>query len=60
MVKRQRTEFKAIRMTEEEIGWVDALAEADGVSASDAIRLLVRRGYKERFPDAQPKKKTSK
>jgi hypothetical protein len=37
-----------ILLTEHERVWIDALAEADGVTMSDAIRLLIRQAAERR------------
>jgi hypothetical protein len=36
---------------------VQALADADGVSASDYVRLFIRRTYAEKFGDKKPKRR---
>ncbi len=36
---------------------LQALADADGLSASDIVRTLIRRAYSERFGDRKPPKK---
>jgi hypothetical protein len=46
-----------VRMAAEERAMLEALAEGHGVSASDYIRIVVRRDYAERFGDKKAKKK---
>ncbi len=46
-----------IRVSEEEIAMLESLAEADGVTVSDYVRLFVRRVHAERFSDKKPKTK---
>jgi hypothetical protein len=38
-----------IRTTDEEIAMLAAVAEADGVSSSDVLRLFIRRAHAARF-----------
>jgi hypothetical protein len=45
-----------MNLSEEERAMLEALSEADGVTASDYLRLLIRRQHQERF-GAKPKKK---
>ena len=45
-----------IRIAAEEIAMLAALAEADGVSQSDYVRLFIRRAHAERFPPKQRKR----
>lgn len=44
-----RTETFNMRITPDEARMLKELAEADGLSASDVVRLQVRRYYAERF-----------
>lgn len=39
----------SVRLTPEESVMLHALADADGVSQSDALRMLLRRAHAERF-----------
>jgi len=45
-----RDEMMTLRLRKEERKMVEALAAADGVSLSDAIRMAVRQRHAERFP----------
>lgn len=42
-----------VRMSEEELKKLHALAEHEGISASDYLRLYVRRSYAEVFGEPQ-------
>jgi hypothetical protein len=57
MASKQRTERLGVRIAPDELAMVEALADADGISASDVVRILVRRAYAERFGDKKPKVK---
>jgi hypothetical protein len=46
-----------VRVAEDELRMVQELAEADGVTASDYVRLFIRRAHAERFP--APKRQKS-
>lgn len=55
----ERTELLTVRVTPEEMAMVKAVAEADGLSASDLVRQFIRRSHAERFapkPKAKPKR----
>lgn len=54
MVDRDRA--LTVRMSDEEIAKLHALAERDGVSQSDFVRLFIRRAYAEAFGDKRPPK----
>jgi DNA-binding GntR family transcriptional regulator len=41
-------------MSDEELAMLRALAERDGLSASDVLRLFIRRAYAEAFGDKKP------
>ena len=60
MLKHPKTEERtvrlAIRMTPTEAGFLSTLAEADGLTVSDALRLSIRRQYAERFGAPKPAK----
>jgi uncharacterized protein (DUF1778 family) len=43
-----------VRVSDEEIAMLAELADADGVSQSDFLRLYVRRTYAERFGTKKP------
>jgi uncharacterized protein (DUF1778 family) len=53
MVERQRTLNLNVRVTDDETRMLKALAEHQGMSASDVIRQYIRRAFIEAFP---PKK----
>jgi hypothetical protein len=57
MATKQRTERLGLRIAPEELEMVNDLADADGVSASDVVRILVRRAHAERFGDRKPKRR---
>jgi uncharacterized protein (DUF1778 family) len=46
-----------IRVSESEAQMLQELAEAEGVSQSDFLRLYVRRAHAERFSSTSPKPK---
>ncbi len=50
-----RTSKLTIRISEEELEMLRALADANGVTASDFLRLYVRKEYAEKFGDKKPK-----
>lgn len=54
MVERDRR--LSIRIAEEEWEMLQALAERDGISSSDYIRLFIRRAHADAFGGEQPKK----
>jgi hypothetical protein len=45
-----------LRVSEEEIAMLRALAEDRGLTASDIVRTMVREAYRQRFGDQPPKK----
>jgi hypothetical protein len=45
-----------IRIAEEELAMLSALAEAEGVTQSDYLRLFIRRSYAEKFPPKKPRR----
>lgn len=55
MVERDRR--LSIRIAEEEWTKLHELAEREGVSASDYIRLFIRRTHAATFGDKKPKKR---
>lgn len=46
-----------VRLTPDEARLLQALAELDGISQSDWIRMIIRRTFLERFPSERPKAK---
>jgi uncharacterized protein (DUF1778 family) len=54
MVDRRRERNLNFRVSEEEADMLKALAERQGLSASDFLRQYIRRAFAETFP---PKKK---
>jgi hypothetical protein len=55
----ERTKAFQVRMSEEEFVMLTALAHEDAVSASDAVRLVVRREFERRFDEKRPSMQTS-
>jgi hypothetical protein len=53
----QRDDVITVRLSRDERQMVKALAGADGVSISDAVRMSVRRAHAERFGDAKTRAK---
>ncbi len=45
-----------IRIADHELAMLHALAEKEGVSAADFLRLYIRRAYAEVFGDRKPPK----
>jgi hypothetical protein len=56
MAPAERDQNLHVRMAEEEMRMLRAIAEADGLSTSDVVRQLVRRAFMERWP-TKPKKR---
>jgi uncharacterized protein (DUF1778 family) len=56
MVDKERAAVITIRLTRDERMMVGALADADGISISDVVRMALRRTYAERFADKKTKK----
>ena len=52
----ERDAVITVRLTASERKMVGSLAEADGISISDVVRMSVRRTFAERFPDAKQRK----
>jgi antitoxin component of RelBE/YafQ-DinJ toxin-antitoxin module len=50
MVDTDRNAVITVRLNKDERNMVKALAGADGVSISDAVRMSVRRAHETRFP----------
>jgi uncharacterized protein (DUF1778 family) len=48
-----------VRVSEDERAMLQALAERDGITASDFVRLYIRRAYREAFGE-KPAAKTKK
>jgi hypothetical protein len=46
-----------VRMSGDERRMLEALAEDEGISASDYVRMSLRRAFTERFGDKKPKTK---
>jgi predicted DNA-binding protein len=55
MVERDRR--LSIRIADDEWDKLHALAEAEGVSSSDYVRLFIRRAHAEKFGNKKPKTK---
>jgi hypothetical protein len=53
----ERSTRVGLRIAPEEVAMLQALADEDGVSASDVVRTLIRGAYRERFDDRKPSKK---
>lgn len=51
----ERENAITVRMSKDERRMLDALAEADGISISDVVRMLVRRAHADRFGAPKPK-----
>jgi uncharacterized protein (DUF1778 family) len=52
----ERDQSLRVRVSEDELRMVQELAEADGITASDFVRLFIRREYAARFGDKKRKK----
>jgi hypothetical protein len=48
-VATRRTELLTIRVTEDEMRMLKELADVDGITASDVVRMFVRHTHAERF-----------
>jgi uncharacterized protein (DUF1778 family) len=53
----ERDKKLTIRISSAELAMLDALADAEGVSVSDYVRVSARRDYAKRFADQKPKGK---
>ena len=51
----ERDKSFRVRVSEDELRMVQELAAAEGISASDYVRLFIRRSHAEKFPK-RPKK----
>jgi hypothetical protein len=51
----ERTERLGIRIAPLEVAMLQALSEADGLTASDVVRTLIRRAHAERFGEKRRK-----
>ncbi|HEX3345100.1 MAG TPA: hypothetical protein VHS09_11040 [Polyangiaceae bacterium] len=49
MAAAEREDVITVRMSKDERKMVTILAEVDGISISDVVRMLVRRAHGERF-----------
>lgn len=49
MLRSQRDDVVTVRLTRDERRMISTLAEVDGISLSDVVRMLVRRAHAERF-----------
>ena len=56
----ERTERLGIRIASEEVAMLQALAVADGLTASDIVRTLIRRAHAERFGERRPARKAGR
>jgi hypothetical protein len=52
-----RTRRLSMLISDEEWEKLQALAEAEGITASDYVRMFVRRAHAERFGEKKPKTK---
>jgi uncharacterized protein (DUF1778 family) len=57
MVKGERSERVALRLTPEEAQVVTEVSDETGLSVSDVMRQALRRAYAEKFAAAKPKGK---
>ena len=55
MVSEERTARIAVRATPQELAMLHQLAEAEGISASDYIRMFVRQRWAEKHGTKKPK-----
>jgi hypothetical protein len=46
-----------VRMADDERRMLEALAEQEGLTASDWVRMTIRRSFTERFGERRPKQK---
>ena len=53
----ERDKSFRVRVSDDELRMVQELADADGITASDYVRLFIRRAHAEKFP---PKTKTKR
>ncbi|HVU00388.1 MAG TPA: hypothetical protein VHE30_01500 [Polyangiaceae bacterium] len=58
MAERKRQKTLNVRMLDDELAMLDAVAERDGISVSDWIRQVVRGAFRKAFgADAKPPRK---
>ena len=53
--KEPRKKLVAVRLSRDELRMAEALADKDGVSVSDVIRMSLRRQHEARFPPRKEK-----
>ncbi len=51
----ERDRSLRVRVSSDELDMAHELADRDGVSASDVVRLLIRREYRKAFGDKKPR-----
>ena len=56
MASTERDKSFRVRVSKEELRMIQELADADGVTASDHVRLYIRRAHAERFGAKKPKR----
>jgi uncharacterized protein (DUF1778 family) len=56
MVERMRTRTLQVRVTDDEHRMIQALAEHQGISISDVVRLYIRRAFADAFPPKKTKR----
>lgn len=52
-----RSRYITIRASDEEATMLRMLAETEGITGSDFLRLYIRRAYADKFGDRKPKLK---
>ena len=53
---KDRGRYITIRASDDEAAMLRALAEAEGITGSDVLRMFIRRAYAERFGQKKPRK----
>lgn len=60
MADRRRKRVLNVRIDDAEAAMLDALADRDGITVSDWVRLAVRRAYRDAFGEGKPRRKKRK
>ena len=53
----ERDKSLRVRVSDAELRMVQELGDAEGITASDYVRLFIRRAYAEKFGEKKPPKK---
>ncbi len=59
MAERRRVKTLNVRMLDDELSMIDAMAEREGISISDWVRQTVRASYRKAFGETTASSKTT-